>query len=219
MVCILEFLYGYSRTIALFLIFITLVGIISPSSKYKNYISLILSLILIFVIITPIADFFGDSGRIESLILSMGLDIDRNIIGNERGFYQDGQRELIYTLFKEEIKKQITMVAESSQDFIVEDVDVDISDEDDNFGEILNIYLTVREREAEEEGRERRQLIRIDPIRVSRVGNPQHRAWDSLHGEPYTSAENDESVQNLINLLKDFYILSESNIHIRNVSK
>ena len=198
---ILEFLYDYSKNIALFLIFITLVGIISPSLKYKNYISLILGLILIFVIITPIADFIGDSGTIESLILKMGLDVDRNIIGNERSYYQDEQRELIYQLYEEKIKKQVVMVVESDSNFTIEDVELDISDDDNSFGEIKNIYLTLSEKEVEAE--QKKKLIRIDPIKINNR----------------TTVENDDRLQNLIILLKDFYNLSESNIHIKNTKE
>ena len=47
----------YIRNLAVFLLFMSFVGVIAPSEKYKSYINLVAGFVLMFIMITPITSF------------------------------------------------------------------------------------------------------------------------------------------------------------------
>jgi stage III sporulation protein AF len=53
----LNLILEYTKNISIYLIFDAFIGIITPSNKYKKYISLISGLILILMMLAPINKF------------------------------------------------------------------------------------------------------------------------------------------------------------------
>ena len=86
----------YIRNLAVFMLFITFIGIVAPSEKYKSYINLIMGFMLIFIMVSPIINVMGSwdtvleyleeevlrerMGTVHSLDISQAEDTKRNLI-------------------------------------------------------------------------------------------------------------------------------------------
>ena len=74
----LEAFSAYIKTVMFFIIFSALVGIILPSGKYKNYISVVLGFILIFVAAKPLSSLFN----VNDIVSSVTRQIDEALTAN-----------------------------------------------------------------------------------------------------------------------------------------
>jgi len=86
----LEAFSAYIKTVMFFIIFSALVGIILPSGKYKNYISMVLGFILIFVAAKPLSSLFN----VNDIVSSVTRQIDEALTANgstDDGGFADAQ--------------------------------------------------------------------------------------------------------------------------------
>lgn len=185
---------SYIKEIAFFLIFMIFIEIILPQSKYRNYINLVLGLLLIFIMIKPVNILLAKfNTSIDSEIINKTIEIDKNAIEKEKQYYTEKQKELIFNNFNENLKKQLTSILNNYA--YVNDVNFEIDYEN---LKINDIYVDI----SYEQKAEKEKFIRIKPVIIND---------DTLKDE---KNEEDEKIKNIKNIISDFYNLSVDNIHI-----
>lgn len=205
---ILSLLSEYVRNLGMFLLFMTFVSIITPNSKYKGYINLIMGFMLIFVIISPISNVVASSFiTLEDIFAEVGIEINSNNnmenITTKQEFFESSQRAIILDSFKRDLIVQIEGILQE-KGFSATKVSLDIDDSEEKFGDIKSIYIHMIDMDKEEN---RTSIIQIERISINRVGN-----IDNVNSNDEMSQS--EEVKNLKNYISDFYNLSVDNIYI-----
>ncbi len=207
----LDYISDYIKNITLFLVFITFIGIILPSNKYKNYISIVLGLILIFVIITPITSFlFGNSNSYEDFLNKLELEVNAQALDTQEQKYQNLKNDMIKQNYIELIKRQVGTII-SNNNFVINDFCIDYVEET---GEIKTMNITVEYIESIEEVEPTsKPFIRIEPVEV----NPKLPIQITEGNNNINSELNmqySEEIKNLKYAISDFYNLPIDNIYI-----
>ena len=201
----------YIRSVALFIIFMTLAEVILPKSRYKGYISLTLGFVLILIVLGPLQGILGGfSGAGATARLTGALN--RNAMTIYAAGRDEAQRAAVAAEFKNllagQIKEEVNRGADYS--FVSADIEVDMSEE--NFGGINSISITVSEKEAEPE---KKSFIRVEPVTVepiSAFSPPREESAAVSAAESAASLELKKSVSG-------FYNLSSNNIYITVIDK
>lgn len=98
----MEYLFGFSKNVILFTIFMNLWELLIPKGKYAKYISLILSFMLITVVINPIIGVLSHKKEIN-----FDLDFQKNVLMREAELYNEKYYNLICEEFEENLKNEI----------------------------------------------------------------------------------------------------------------
>lgn len=100
------YFYDYIRNIIIFLLFTSFLQIIMPNDRYKNYIQLVLGMILIFIMIKPAKDLFKNFEKID-----FNKSYEETFITEyDEQKYVEIHNEMVYGLFEENIKAQIEKI-------------------------------------------------------------------------------------------------------------
>jgi len=174
----------------------TFVGIITPDTKNKAYINLVMGFLLIFIVISPISNLFAQN-NIDEIF----EDMEAAIIEGENSTVESMQSEieqLQLNLVAENVRNNLILQLEefsSNYGFFSESITMDISSNEDNFLEIRSINMILSDSDTIEENR---SFIRIDRINIGTqpefVENPR--------------------IDELKNFISEVYNLSVYNIHI-----
>ncbi len=163
----------YIRNIAVFLIFTAFANMMMPQAKYKQYVSLALGFVMIFLILTPVRAFFNNSDSIPAMIDRFTNRIQTEIAPSADSAVGETQTTLILSTYEQHINSQIQSLTDEGSDayaYVSSSITADTSDE--RFGEITAIDLTVREKTASAfdsaaGGKEAaRPFIRIEPVNI-----------------------------------------------------
>ena len=191
---------NYIQSIAVFLIFSSIISIILPNKKYESYLKLFMGIIFIFIVIEPISSFinFGNINldqlnfqtsqqNFESEIQNANIEQINNII-------------LEYELI---LKETLRNIVEENSNFTVINSHFNI-DVYYNFGEILAIFLQLQEKNINEN---RIPFISIENIRIDSQINSR--------GLPSNYIEiDDNEIIELKKLISNFYNLYIGHIFI-----
>ncbi len=188
----------YIKGIAIFMVFMTYVEVIMPDKSYKQYISLVMGLILIFLVLSPIGNVIKHAGSFSDFnILNNSVMLSQKTIANEKTFYNDEQKKAILTTYKSELRNQMeSFLAEYGT---ISMLGIDVSEGDDDFGTIQRIYIEMTPTKQ----KKREKLIHIKPVQV----NPDKTAPQN--------DDSDERVNIIKNKISDFYNLSVDHIYIK----
>lgn len=194
----IQYIIAYIKDIAIFLVFMTFIEIILPDSKYKSYINLVLGLLLIFVMLQPINLILNKFDKsIDRQVMGIDVELNKNIIDNEKQFYEDKQKEIVLKNFNNEMKKQINTLLDGL--VIVLDCNVNLYNDENQFANIESISLTIEKLEEKEE---KKRFIRIEPVTIDNSKQEE------------TEIEEDYTIKNVKNIISNFYNLSVDNIYI-----
>ena len=103
----LESIKTWIVTVLIGTFIINIVDMILPSSKIKSYINLVVSFIFVFIILTPIVNFFSKDMSLEDKILKYMNDYNREYVDSVNGLmnkvgnkslskgYEEGLREVL----------------------------------------------------------------------------------------------------------------------------
>jgi len=184
----------YIRNLAVFMLFMTMVGIVIPKGNYKTYIDLIMGFVLIFIMISPIYNFINRGAFDEAMEFFENIADMENIqeLQLRQGFYEDAQMELIAHNVRAGLSLQLEELI-ISEGFTPTSINFVLSQDSESFLEILDIYINITESQQ-------RGLIRIERISIGET--------------PFTNVENPRTLE-LKNLISDVYNLSVDNIHIK----
>lgn len=175
----------YIRTLAIFMLFMSFVGIVAPSSKYKDYIKLIMGFMLVLIMVSPIINIMG---AWDNVLIYLEDELFTNNYTNvDISHAEETQRRLIAENIQMALSPQIKDLV-LDYGFVATDVSIYVSKEDENFLEILGIYIQLQR--TQNTG-----VIQIDVIMPS----------DNVE---------DSRINGLKNAISNFYNLSVNHIHI-----
>ncbi len=205
----------YIRDLAVFLIFTTFALAVIPDSKYKSYIKLTLGFVMIFLILQPINSFLGNSNErsLNDIVDEFTTRITIDGAYTEKIQYDETQNELILETYKSSIKDQIKSLVNKSGDFSYIDSSISVCETEDNFGEILDIYIEVSDKPEAFSNitPTAKPFIRIEPVEINKKD-----IFSTKYDPDADKKDNGDyaELKNLKNLFSDFYNLSIDNIHI-----
>ena len=188
-------LSSYIKNLAIFIIFISFIGIILPSDKYKNYINIVLGFMLMFVLINPVVKHLNTKNifDLDSLYLEVGVTTNSDI-ERENLRLEEMRSEIIVSTYTARLWKELESILSTENKFL-EDLNVDF---DMKNGDLQKLELTI--------SREQKELSDIKSINIEAINI----------GENFErNLENEEKDIKIIkNLISGFYNLSTDNIHI-----
>ncbi|MCL2753405.1 MAG: stage III sporulation protein AF [Defluviitaleaceae bacterium] len=191
----------YIRNLAVFLIFASFVNIINPGKKFEQYINLVLGIILIFVLIAPLSGIINAlAGSSGDIFADISLAYDRAALARQIEQADQAGQQQILNLYRDGLTDQARRLVENHGEFYLETANFTINSSQENFGEILQIHLILRETDSSQ------PFIRIDPVRIEPVIGSR--------GEPPAESSSPENphIISLKNLLAGFYNLPTDNI-------
>ncbi|CEN79880.1 stage III sporulation protein AF [Paraclostridium sordellii] len=106
---------------------VNIVNMVLPSSKIKSYINLVLNFIFIFIVITPIINFFSDGISLEDRILKTYTKYNQEYIDSMNKLSKDTGNESLKSGYEEGIKS-ILQLKLDEYGYELEDIDVDGKD-------------------------------------------------------------------------------------------
>ena len=192
---------NYVRNIAVFMIFSSFIGIIMPGEKYKQYVDLVLGIVLIFVIIAPLGGIIaGLSGGSGDIFSDINLSYDRAVMARHIESAEEAGLEQILSNYREALTEQLRRIV-GNHAFTLHHAEFEI-DTGEDFGKILHLHLVVSQGEASSA-----RLVRIDPVRINPAINTRGQAQTAENGDVETP-----QIMSLKNVISDFYNLDMSNI-------
>ncbi|MDR1703792.1 MAG: stage III sporulation protein AF [Clostridiales bacterium] len=190
-------LYDYVRNVAVFLIFMSIAGIIVPEGRFKGYINLALRLILVLLVAQPLITLAGSG--FAGTFFDMGMNLDGRAMRGEYVFNDASQNEKILESYKKNLETQLERLIQPYS-YSVESCVFTVGENEADFGEIKNVYLALSKGRKTDESR---SVIRVEPVRI---------------GSPALPSEEQEAVQDEIKSIKkaisDFYNVTSTNILI-----
>lgn len=200
----MDYFSGYIRSISVFLILLSFVRILTPHSKYKCYIDLVLGFIMISVVVSPAAKILGGAVKpLDALLPKLNYKINSYDIKNEEYIYESRNRMILST-YTDELKKQIDTLVKPSGVYVMEDAEFTIGENEDDFGDILRIRVLLSEKDLNA-AKNDISFIRIDGVKV-RLPNQKAKEEELT--------DTDEEIIKIKNLISGFYNLSVDNIYI-----
>lgn len=181
----MEYFYDYIRNIIIFLLFISFLQIIMPNEKYRNYLQLVLGMILIFIMIKPAKDLIKNFQKID---FGSGYE-ETFTLKDEQEKYTELHNEMINNLLEENMKLQIEQII--SDKYKINSIDIKL--EEDKY---YNVVVT-----------EIKLVISKDEIKGIYV-----KPFSNKSGNVEEINKTEEN--NIKKIISDFYNLNLDNIFI-----
>jgi len=192
-------------------IFMTFVGIIVPGGGYKKYVDIVLGLVLIIVIVSPVAAFFGADTGAEEAVARL-LPDGGAVAGYESERFA-GQRDRM-------ISDNVNEIVRAQIGALMVGTGYELRSSDVRFlpdtGRFLELRLAVAVQPAQQSpeivvqaAEPSRPFIRVDRVEVSLR---ESRAEEAARAE--IAALGSEGIQLLRRTISDFYNIDADNIYI-----
>jgi len=190
---------SYIGGIAVFLIFASIVSLIAPQKKYKEYIDLIMAFGLILVLITPISSAmnFLRGANVSDLTMTTAGITAPNVADIEQA-----QMGLVLQQFSNELILHLERIVDNDGQFSIVYSEFDLDSSVDNFGAINSITVWVTERSIETAPR---PFIRVERVEITPF--TQNRNVDEVTAE-------DARIISLRNAISNFYHVRNEHIYI-----
>ena len=159
----MAYLMDWVRQIALFLIFVTLFYQMTPNPKYQRYIRFYASLILVILTLNPLFSLFRiqDSLEWNQDLFSYPQEVEEFRLRAEQA--QGEQYEQILEGYRQSVAEHLAVMA-GQKDLYVVSSEVGLSGDEESFGQISSVSMTVSYR-RDSEG-ETTAEIRIEPVEI-----------------------------------------------------
>lgn len=193
----------YTQSIAMVIIFTTVINLIMPSGDFAKYIKMVLGFIVIITILGPINTLvFKNKPNYTDILNRYQTDIQTTTMQRQSGDYLDIQKDIILENYKERIIPQMTDIIEKNSKIKVNDLDLGFEEDTHlaEFGQIIWIDLIVEIVPKEDKS----NIIKVPKIKVGDK-NAKSYSPDQIQGEV------EEKIKTSI---IDFYNLPEANINI-----
>ncbi len=193
----------YTQSVAMIIIFTSVINLILPSGGFQKYIKLVLGLIVIITILTPINTLvFKNKPDYTDVLKRYETDVESSSMQAQSGDYLEAQKDIILDHYKERIIPQMTDIIEKGDQVEVLKLDIGLN-EDTNaneFGAIQKINMVVIEVEKKKD----KKIIQVPKIKVG-----------SKEVQSYSQDQVQGKIQEKIkSSLIDFYNLPHVNINI-----
>ncbi|WP_105618130.1 stage III sporulation protein AF [Vallitalea okinawensis] len=187
--------------IAVFIIFISIIELIMPNQKYKKYIKLILGLIFILVIIEPFFSIMGLDNYLTMSTMNSNLLIQQENVKTGLDHYNDKQKAIVREQYEMMVLDQIEIVLNSNNIKLFKGK-IEFYEDDEQYGEIKNMELTIGESSVE--AGEDEQIV--EPILIDSV---------DINGSKEPTQHQDILLENKVKgILVDYYKINKDTIKI-----
>lgn len=135
---------AYIKTIVVFLIFMAFAEIIMPNNKFRNYINIILGILMIVTILNPIQMLINKNDMdFSSLIKSKDYEVSKEYLKNKEK-YMDKQNDLVIEIYKNNINNSISEALKNDE-INVSDVKTEVNGNsfDNTYGSVEEISIKV----------------------------------------------------------------------------
>lgn len=157
----IEAFSAYIKTIAAFMIFAVFAEIIMPDQNFKKYINIVLGFLMLITVLKPITTVFGKGGvDFSELVARKELELSQEYSSENNNQYEGMENKLILDVYKENIVKKITEKMES-ESITASNISLSVSEEENSYGQIQRIHVTVKNRE---EGAEK-EINLVEPVK------------------------------------------------------
>lgn len=158
------------QNIVVFLLFMTLIGQVVPSEKYQKYVRLTMGMILIFVMLMPLTEFFGMDVRMYQNFIQENLHIsamDAKISGqmfDSEKYYNESYRTMVCETIE-------AYFEENSMNVAYCNVDINEDTESENYGAIYSIEVGIFQKDKIVEQDSKKEGVRIEKIQIDSLEN------------------------------------------------
>lgn len=156
---------NYIQSIAMVIIFTTMVNLIMPSGDFTKYVKMVLGFIVIITILAPINTIiFKNKPDYTDILQRYETDIENTTIQFQSGQYLEAQKDIILDSYKEKLKPQMIDIIERGNKVAVLDLDIgfDQDTNSDQFGKMTTINMVVEPIQKEVN----KKRIKIPEIKV-----------------------------------------------------
>ncbi len=203
----MEFIREWIITIISVIIFITFVEILIPNSNHKKYINVVVGFLLMIIILNPLTKLIGGEIDFEEGIIKVSNQLELDTAKNRLNNIQYSNDDVVVKIYKNEITKQLKNRIEQNDEYLVEDVLVEVVEEAESpdFGLIKSFSITLKENTYHKKTYE----TTIKPVEIN----------VSLGGKINNTVEaNSILISNEVDLIKDdlsnFYNVLKDHINI-----
>lgn len=152
----------YVQALAAFMVFSSLVHLITPSGSFKKYIALVLNLMLVMQLLSPLAnllngthDFFGQT------YLKLQNAMDASTLSADQEFYEREQMAQVLKEYKTSLETKTAALVRANTGATVEAVEVAVNEDyvGGAFGAVEAVHLTLCLPPQKEAGKLRRLAL------------------------------------------------------------
>lgn len=199
---------AYIKNISMCIIFSAFVEMMLPNNNFKKYINLVLGFITIIAILNPLKNFLFKTETVDFKVFSMSSQIENNSLLSQKDIYENNQKNLIISTYKQQLKEQITKLVSEKENLNIEDIYIEVNEdfESDKFSQIKQIKLYAQNEVTNTDYTDKQ--INIAPVEKVTIGQ---KSIDVYFEE---SDRDTELEKNLETLISDFYKLNKDNIYI-----
>lgn len=200
-------IYSWVKNIIIFLILTTIITNLLGKSTYKKYVDLITGIILVILVISPLLKLFHLQETLDYYFSANFLMAEAEDINIKFKDVEEGQMNVIFSEYKQEIKKQVSNLLEKENLYVVNfEIIIDDNAASNTFGVLksMNIVASYDKEDAKVESKTISK-IEIEPIEIGKKTSSKT-GLDRKYLSP-------EEI-NVKNLLSDFYNINPDNINI-----
>ncbi|MBS4536203.1 stage III sporulation protein AF [Clostridium sp. D2Q-14] len=181
----IEFLRQWIMNIVVVSIFIALLEAILPDNNFKGYVKMISGFLMIIVLLNPFIKLISNNISIDKEVFA---NIDRNNeIENSKENITISNEDQIKNLYIDKIKNNIIYSVESNFQYDVMDVDIEMSEGKETYGEILEVSLNIIKNENKDMKNNKIVIEEIESSNSNDKNNKEEINYDEL--KEYISKE------------------------------
>lgn len=204
---IIEFLTSWIKDIAIVFVIISIIEIMLPNTNMKKYINMIIGFLIIIVIISPFV-------RLLNKDLDLKKEINKDfknrlsIYDDENSEFTSTQEQQIEQVYIKKFEKEIKDLVQENTDYYVEEINIYISKNENEYGGIKDIELILGKNIVKEMEEVEDELISINNIEKVSIGEQSNILTNIEELEELTD---DDEIKNII---FENYNISKKNIKL-----
>ncbi len=164
----MEGLMNWVRQIVFFMIFMSVFYQLVPDKKYKGYLKLFASLVLILLTMNPLAELFDFQRQLDfnQDVFAYPREVEEFRIKAEQ--VQGQQYEDVLENYQQTVEEQLERMA-GRFGMYVSGCSIELSGETESFGQVTMVRLTVSYRKTDAGSEETGSMMEIEPVRISPI--------------------------------------------------
>jgi stage III sporulation protein AF len=180
---VISFLSSWLKDIVILFILISIAELVMPKGNMKKYVNMVIGLLIIFTIISPFAKLIKMDFNLDKAVFNYSRS--SNSQGEPKNNFYAEQEKQIEKVYKEKLGREVTNLIEDNTDYKVLDIEVEILNTEERYGEID--YLNILLGNEEESAKNKISIDNVVPVEINK---------DQKHEE--ISEDNFESLKELI---------------------
>lgn len=173
---VISFLSSWLKDIVILFILISIAELVMPKGNMKKYVNMVIGLLIIFTIVSPFAKLIKMDFNLDKAVFNYSRS--SNSQGESKSNFYAEQEKQIEKVYKEKLGREVTNLIEDNTDYKVLDIEVEILNTEERYGEIdyLNILLG-----NEEDGAKNKISIdNVVPVEINKNQKHEEISEDSF---------------------------------------